>query len=585
MTNFLNRDYFIDDFALKNSRNNNKFCFIIGSGASLESGIPNGEQLAKKWLKELYSKRKDIDYNCNYEEFVNNESLHSIKGLKFNNIAEFYSDIYSARFKNSEQEGIDEIIALTSNKKPSIGYIMLSQLLIQHPEYLVISTNFDNLLELSVSRFSNTYPRIINQENLSIHINQQIDVPTIIKMHHDAYFKPASIKEEIQKLKMAWKQPLNDVLKQYIPIVIGYGGNDKSLIDILSDFPKGYFKYGLYWMTYEDEIPNPKVQNCVVQHNGSFIRTLGFDALLTVIADKIEITKEKLIQKIENDAIQLSNDVEISLANIQKKLQDEKIKSQQTDLTGKQAHEQIKEIEEVEIALEKYSGRNANLKLLQASNYNDAINVFKKISHPDIYSYNILINKSENYEQALLHFTEMKASINEPDVTSYNTLINKSNEYEQALRHFNEIKATKIEPDITTYNTIINKSEIYEQALLHFNEIRATKIEPDITTYNTIINKSENFEQALLHFNEMKATNIEPNVRSYSTIINKSENYEQALLHFTEMKATNIEPNVISYNTIINKSENYEQALLHFAEMKAANIEPYVTSYNTLIKK
>ena len=30
-----------------------KYCFIIGSGASVSSGIPSGEQLMIKWLKLL----------------------------------------------------------------------------------------------------------------------------------------------------------------------------------------------------------------------------------------------------------------------------------------------------------------------------------------------------------------------------------------------------------------------------------------------------------------------------------------------------------------------------------------------------
>ena len=37
----------------KDQREDKKFCFVLGSGASKQSGIPTGGELVKRWIRRI----------------------------------------------------------------------------------------------------------------------------------------------------------------------------------------------------------------------------------------------------------------------------------------------------------------------------------------------------------------------------------------------------------------------------------------------------------------------------------------------------------------------------------------------------
>ncbi len=51
---------FLHHFA-SDERQDRKFCFIIGAGASKESGIPTGAELVKVWTEEIKKLHGDED--------------------------------------------------------------------------------------------------------------------------------------------------------------------------------------------------------------------------------------------------------------------------------------------------------------------------------------------------------------------------------------------------------------------------------------------------------------------------------------------------------------------------------------------
>ena len=69
---------------------NRKFCFIIGAGASYNSGIPTGGHLAEKWFEEIK------------ERYSKEEIKEWIKEVKLNkkDLAAHYGSIYRKRFES-----------------------------------------------------------------------------------------------------------------------------------------------------------------------------------------------------------------------------------------------------------------------------------------------------------------------------------------------------------------------------------------------------------------------------------------------------------------------------------------------------
>jgi hypothetical protein len=58
--------------------------------------------------------------------------------------------------------------------------------------------------------------------------------PLIAKIHRDLLLEPINTPEGTARLADGWNRALKELLGYYTPIVIGYGGNDGSLMDFLT---------------------------------------------------------------------------------------------------------------------------------------------------------------------------------------------------------------------------------------------------------------------------------------------------------------------------------------------------------------
>jgi hypothetical protein len=199
-----------------------RFCFILGAGASKQSGIPTAGELANGWLSQLL-------------ESNNSETLKwlSEKSVDKEKIAEFYSDVYEYRFRLNPQSGFDTLIKHMDGKFPSYGYSVLAQILTNTRNNIVLTTNFDNLSEQAVYYYTSNWPLIIGHENLAEYARPSNRRPLIAKLHRDLLLGPFNTKKEIQVLQHSWEIILSDVFTQCIPVFIGYGGNDGSLMSYL----------------------------------------------------------------------------------------------------------------------------------------------------------------------------------------------------------------------------------------------------------------------------------------------------------------------------------------------------------------
>ena len=133
-----------------------RYCFVLGAGASKSSGIRTGEEMMREWHSYLKDKgmeyisdcAKDIglqktDYSCLFQEeyTLQNDDYFTLFDLRF---AGMRGAAYA--YLEKEMEG----------KYPSCGYFPLSQLLSKTDNKLVITTNFDTLLEDSLYIYSKT---------------------------------------------------------------------------------------------------------------------------------------------------------------------------------------------------------------------------------------------------------------------------------------------------------------------------------------------------------------------------------------------------------------------------------------------
>lgn len=275
-----------------------RFCFILGSGASVSSGIPMGGELERRWMTEMekypgleeihitaekLKKKNRLEYDFKEIE----KAWKKSKNLGTPLPSEYYFDIYKLRFFLNHRNGYHYLEKLMVDANPSFGYHPLALMLTDKSRNnLVITTNFDSLVEDALFMYTSSKPLVINHELLADYAGDpNISRPIIAKVHRGIFFDPLNMPEETDKLKDKWQDILATVFQSYTPIVIGYGGGDNSLMEFLAD-ESVKMRNGIYWCYMEEYgLPNEKIQKLVQQKKGFLVRTAGFDAIMLAIGN------------------------------------------------------------------------------------------------------------------------------------------------------------------------------------------------------------------------------------------------------------------------------------------------------------
>ncbi len=245
-----------------------RFCFLIGAGASKSSGIKTGWELSAEWYEEL---KEDLEKG----ELAQWEQSN---GFDKERVGEFYPLLYEKRYEASPELGYDRFKELMESSEPSLGYVILSQILANEKHNFVITTNFDYLIEDAVRMYTSTKPFVAGHELLAEFVSSQTDRPTIIKVHRDLFLNPFNDDNETSTLKEEWDRALSPILKNFHLLVIGYGGNDGSLMDYLQNIAAEERK-PIYWCGRSETNLNDKIRKLLTPKDYT-VTISGFDELM-----------------------------------------------------------------------------------------------------------------------------------------------------------------------------------------------------------------------------------------------------------------------------------------------------------------
>ena len=283
---------FLTEFLNQHSqRIDRPFCFILGAGVSRSSGIPTGGEMAHVWLRELYE-AENFD-GLALESWATPDRLR-IPGFSTTGLPTFYPQLYRRRYGDHEQAGYAFLESQMEGKEPSYGYSVLAYLLSETLHKVVITTNFDNLVADSLSIHSSRFPLVIGHDALAQYAAVELRRPLVAKIHGALGFSPKSQPDEISALPDGWRIPLGRILDRYTPIVIGYEGNDGSLMGFLRSLP-AHTPDRVFWCVYAPDVKpkdclalvSPEVREFVEQRRGRFIPIRGFDELMAKLLSKL----------------------------------------------------------------------------------------------------------------------------------------------------------------------------------------------------------------------------------------------------------------------------------------------------------
>jgi len=275
----------LDELArLDSSMHDRHFAFILGSGASFSSNIPTGKDLAQRWLTDLHLRE------CRNGESVKDWSETSgvISGnITFETAAEFYPQIFERRFRGDRESGYAELEKHMDGKSPSLGYTLLAEIIQETRHKVVVTTNFDNLVADALSMHAHQSPLVVAHESLVGFVRPQLRRPLVAKIHRDLYFNPINDHDGVSNLEEGWKNALKKLFQYFTPIVVGYGGNDGSLMGLLNSLELGDIAGRIIWC-YREGSPPPKLaEEVLLKHDGIKVKIPGFDEFMLQLAAKL----------------------------------------------------------------------------------------------------------------------------------------------------------------------------------------------------------------------------------------------------------------------------------------------------------
>jgi protein O-mannosyl-transferase len=183
--------------------------------------------------------------------------------------------------------------------EPSYGYSVLSRIMADSRHRVVITVNFDNLVADSLSIFSTSYPLVCGHESLAQFARTDLRRPLVLKVHRDLLMQPKSVPEELSNAAPQFQDVIIKLLEKYTPIVIGYGGNDGSLMASLESIPELKIPGGVFWCYREaDGAPPPRIQAFVAKQRGKLVPIMGFDELMVSLGEVLALIRpDKLVTK------------------------------------------------------------------------------------------------------------------------------------------------------------------------------------------------------------------------------------------------------------------------------------------------
>jgi tetratricopeptide (TPR) repeat protein len=458
-------------------------CFLLGAGASFTSGIPTGGELAKRWYEKL--KAEDLT------PAELSAWQHNVDGFDENNLAKFYTQIFEKRFDNPST-GFYELQDLMKDAKPSIGYSFLAQILADPKlsNKFVITTNFDHMVEDALRLYTTERPLVCGHESLAEYVSTHSIRPTIIKIHRDLLLHPFNKAGNTDTLKEEWQKTLKPILQHYHLVVIGYGGNDGSLMDYLRDMKEN--RRSIYWCYRSESELDERILKLLDKDYDRLVKITGFDQFMLALGDlydcprlinQDDLSKSQLVINALNEAERYQQQLETFA---EKTVKDDKGDTDTTEALAKLFDGDGKPLKhwwQVEMKVDEEPDNDRKDAL-----YQDGIKQFSD-SLELLGDYAVFLTEiRKDYNQAEIYYRKVLELA--PDDTDYNGnyalfLTDIRKDYDQAESYYR--KALELDPDHANNNInyalfLKNIRKDYDQAESYYR--KALELEPD----NVIIN-------------------------------------------------------------------------------------------------
>ena len=263
--------------------------FVLGSGASRQSGIKTGDEMVTDWLKMLRAEDPDHDVNSTEPGDWATAARLGIGGFDAADPAASYSQVFARTYRGRGGEGFGYLESKVAGREPSFGYSVLAQILADTRHMIVVTTNFDDLVAEALGLYTAATPVICGHESLAGFIRHHPVRPQIVKVHQHLFYAPNSTAKKLNALPTGFAGALTELFSEHVPVVIGYGGNDGCLMKVLTD-RRLDLPQGMYWCYLRSAgKPRQDILDLVARWGGWLVPIDGFDELMVDLQDTLEL--------------------------------------------------------------------------------------------------------------------------------------------------------------------------------------------------------------------------------------------------------------------------------------------------------
>lgn len=219
-----------------------EYAFLVGAGTSKPAGIPTSPELIKEWREEVY---EDQNPDADFDEWVKSvEDEEMPEG--WSEYGFWFEKAYPA--KASRREYIRDLV---EDETPSFGIIILASMMAEGYVPLALTPNFDDLLYDAFYLFLEDKPMLVDHDAIAPQLKLTDDRPTIVKLHGDyLYDNLKNTADETGELEENMQDAMKQALSEYGLVVVGYSGEDKSIMSVLQEEPIS--DYELFWCGRDD---------------------------------------------------------------------------------------------------------------------------------------------------------------------------------------------------------------------------------------------------------------------------------------------------------------------------------------------
>lgn len=257
------------------------FALFLGAGASMSSGVKGASEMIKDWKKKLYASANSSKTYADWE-----------RDQEWANTDDEYARLFESVYDQPEQRRtyIEKAVA---SAKPSWGYAYLVSLISEGFFNVVFTTNFDDLLNEACYIYSeNLRPMVCAHDSAVASVRLTSDRPKVIKLHGDfLYDSIKNTSSELQSLESNMREKFTEFARELGLIVIGYSGNDQSVMDLLAILARNssYFRSGIYWCIKKGSVPQKRLRQLLRGDRVFWLEIDGFDEFMSELAQSLNV--------------------------------------------------------------------------------------------------------------------------------------------------------------------------------------------------------------------------------------------------------------------------------------------------------